>query len=106
MGWYFQNTSRKQLVEQLTTDFRGHECVKSCYRGNPYSGVVWSVWQHENGKYIRCDLVRYQGGQWGHKPMDESVGPCYYSCPLSYLKMVPVRNEKWREKVRNYHKGG
>ena len=38
-----------------------------------------------------------------HKPMCESMGPFYYSCPLGYLELVPVADEQWRECVRSYH---
>jgi hypothetical protein len=44
---------------------------------------------------------------WGYKSMDESMGPAYYTCPLSYLDMVPMPDSpyarEWREKVREYH---
>ena len=40
---------------------------------------------------------------WGYKDMEERVGPCYYSCPLAYLDMVPTANEGWRNRVREYH---
>ena len=33
--------------------------------------------------------------------------PYFYSCPLSYLEMVPIEhfggNEEWRVGVRSYH---
>ena len=39
--------------------------------------------------------------------MEESSGPNYYSCPLSYLDMTPQSKSeyagKWRESVRAYH---
>jgi hypothetical protein len=39
--------------------------------------------------------------------MEESMGPCYYSCPLKYLDLVPEPDNRyakeWRIKVRAYH---
>ena len=36
--------------------------------------------------------------------MEESMHPYYYSCPLSYLELVPIDqyggNAEWREGVR------
>ena len=38
-------------------------------------------------RYIRCDLLQRSGGQWGYKPLDESMHPYYYSCPVSYTHL-------------------
>jgi hypothetical protein len=40
---------------------------------------------------------------WYHKPMEESMGPYYYSCPLSYLDLAPVASWHWRDGVIQYH---
>ena len=54
-------------------------------------------------RYIRCDLLEGSGRQWGYKPMDESMHPFYYSCPLSYLDLAPEQSAQWRAGVRAYH---
>lgn len=57
-------------------------------------------------RWIGCDLLEYSKRDegWGYKDMDESMHPYYYSCPLSYLDMVPVvGSEEWRQGVREYH---
>jgi hypothetical protein len=56
-------------------------------------------------RYIGCHLLESSGGEWGYKSLDESVHPYYYSCPLRYLDMAPVRSSEWREGVRAYHAG-
>jgi hypothetical protein len=55
--------------------------------------------------YIGCDLLApaRKGEGWGYKDLCESMGPCYYTCPLSYLDMVPVANAAWRDQVRAWH---
>lgn len=93
-------------------------CLAHCYRGNPYSGVLWAVWERTftiNGqraqpteRWITCDLLRYQkDAGWGFKDMDESMHPFYYSCPIKYLDLVPVDqyggNPEWREGFQEYH---
>jgi hypothetical protein len=103
MGWYGDQCTRKQKVEHLLEPFNGQRCLRHCYRGNAYKGVLWSVWESPAGNYIRCDLLHYRDGMWMHKPMDESMGPFFYSCPLSYLKMAPVADPTWRECVVAYH---
>lgn len=123
MGWLFCEDSKKALIARRTRDVTGekHErrCVAHCYRGNNYSGILWTVWAlyadgNEADRYIGCDRLAYNrtagwGQSWGYKDMEEGMGPCYYSCPLSYLDMVPPEkfpnstNADWRTKVRKYH---
>lgn len=116
MGWLFRiGATRKGLVEECTRDWERSgiktACIAHCYRGgNPHTGVLWTVWEctgpnQEPHRWIGCDLIQYRKSDgWGHKGMDESVGPLYYSCPLGYLNKVPkVANEAWRVLVRAYH---
>ena len=109
MGWYFDPTlkTRKALVEDLTrteaNENKTRQCLAHCLRGN----VLWSVveFSFSDGssprRYIGCDLLQNGGRSgWGYKPMEESVGPYYYSCPMKYLTLVPeVANQAWRDEV-------
>jgi hypothetical protein len=127
MGWLFKNgCTRKELIRERSESWEtvsGDMLVKSvclahCYRGGVFSGVLWSVWERtfiQNGqqfkepeRWITCDLLKYQRGfGWGYKDMEESMHPYFYSCPLGYLKMVPLEryggHPEWREGVRKYH---
>jgi len=125
MGWYSENwRTRRDLIEQLTRS-RKHTtrygpvttstCLAHCYRGGAFSCVLWSVWQRTFEKHgvavkpvkrlIRCDLLRYRAPfGWSVKMLEEATEPFSYSCPMGYLKMVPVANKKWRAGVRTYHK--
>lgn len=125
MGWYFSRTSRKCLIAELTNDSKRdlpdgrsitRTCLAHCYRGNAYRGVLWSVWEvteynplfvQQSHRYIGCDLMEYRDEMWGHKPLEESMGPYSYSCPLGYLRLVPDSephtNANWRRGVQAYH---
>tara|TARA_R110002126_G_scaffold76443_2_gene190933 strand:- start:1079 stop:1246 length:168 start_codon:yes stop_codon:yes gene_type:complete len=39
--------------------------------------------------------------------MEESSGPYFFSCPIKYIRMVPIEqyggNEEWREQVVLHH---
>jgi hypothetical protein len=112
MGWYFSiGGSRKEVIAEVNEGWDGesakHERLRHCLRGN----VLWGVWEQTVkatgavDRYITCHLLsRGQGDGWGYKPMDESVGPCYYTCPLSYLEMAPEVNAEWRRAVQRYWK--
>ena len=91
-------------------------CLKYCYRGSAWKGTLWKVWDHKaiekatgeviaSELWIGCDLCEYSKSDngWGYKDMDESMGPSYYNCPLSYLDLTPAINHEWRESVRLYH---
>ena len=116
MGWYFSRQTRDQLIRELIEPLESErarsEVIVHTVRGN----VLWSVVRvtakqagvlnlaaGESTTYIRCNLLQRSGDEWGYKPMDESMHPYYYSCPLRYLDMAPMRSAKWREGVRAYH---
>lgn len=119
MGWSFSiNSSRADLIEERTrsttqADGTRWECLKRATAGN----VLWTVWEVTPGvpkpprayrppyRHIGCDLLAPggKGSGWGYKDLCESMGPCYYTCPLSYLDLVPVANAGWRVQVRAWH---
>lgn len=108
MGWYYRNGgTRRDLIEERTKGWERNgvvsECLAHCCRGN----VLWAVWEQQHplwtSRFISCDLMEYRGG-WGYKPMEEAMHPYYYTCPISYLRMVPfVASAEWRELVREHH---
>ena len=82
--------------------------LRSSFSGN----TLWVLHEiaREGGsnveRFIGCyRLSRYQG-EWGYKDMDESVGPVYYDCPVSYLdEATAPMNEhaaEWRKSAREH----
>ena len=105
MGWYGDDCSRADKIKMLTqVRSENCKCIKHCYRGNLFRGVLWSVWEDLGCAFIQCDVLEYRQGQWMHKPISEDMHPFYFSCPLGYLNITPVTCEQWREQVINYHK--
>ena len=105
MGWYSNRGNRKYVIEQLTAGNNRTKCIRHCYRGNAFTGVLWQVWECDiiPKTFITVDILEYRNGQWYNKPVDESMGPYYYSCPLAYLDLASVENPAWRESVKEYH---
>jgi hypothetical protein len=112
MGWFFMpGMTRSELITERTKGWSNDKldavCLKHALRGN----VLWTIWEHhyKDGRspvrFIGCDLLQYSRYDlgWGYKAMDESEGPCYYTCPLSFLDLAPPLNENWRAAVRAYH---
>lgn len=127
MGWYYPHgLNRKELIAQRVEDWERDTgemlvkstCLKHCYRGGVFSGVLWSVWERTftkdsievqpSQRWIGVDLLHCYQGEWGYKPLEESMGPYYFSCPLSYLSEVPLDryggNPDWRELVVEHHR--
>jgi hypothetical protein len=128
MGWYFtKGATKADIIAKVTEeqprqpgfqwsnadqksvpsgyDFSS-KTLQKCVRGS----VLWTVEETvrykepvEREMIIGCYLLKAGSGEAGYKPMDEAMGPYYYSCPLAYLDMVPETNREWREKVRAYH---
>lgn len=105
MGWYGNKGNRKYVIEQLTAGNNRTKCIRHCFRGNAFKGVLWQVWECSilSKTFITVDILEYINGQWYNKPLDESMGPYYYSCPLAYLDLAPVENAVWRKSVYEYH---
>jgi hypothetical protein len=111
MGWSFTGGwTKKDVIANLTKGWENENTkvssVAHCTKGN----ILWAVMEtltKETGKvdrWILCSILGSDKGfGWGSKDMEEGMGPCYYTCPLSYLEMVPVASEGWRVKVRAYH---
>jgi hypothetical protein len=117
MGWFFSSQTRSELIAELVAPY---ETERSHVKVIDYAlcdDVLWSVVEAtakvagvyrnllpgQSVRYIRCDLLKYDDKQWGYKPMDESVHPVYYSCPLRFLDMTSELCAKWRQEVRAYH---
>jgi hypothetical protein len=113
MGWTYSQSwrSKEELVRYLKSPDRNgehYQMIASTVRGNHHWYVARYQKDGQDITFIGLDLM--QSGRedgWGYKPMDESVGPYYYDCPLKFLDMVsePVGNAaEWRAKVREQHR--
>ena len=110
MGWLFSpRWGNKEELRRHLIDDNGLKTIKSCWKGNN----LWAVQECTEGKYAGQKFIalylcrnggKYEG--WDYKDMDETAGPYYYNCPLSYLDMVPdpmtTHSTPWRERVRKY----
>jgi len=128
MGWLFiPGSTRRNLINDRIRDWQRAsnevqvetKCLAHCFRGGRFSGVLWSVWERtfiKDGqevepkqRWIQCDLLQYSrlNEGWGYKDMEESMHPYFYSCPLGYLRLVPISeyggNREWRVGVQAYH---
>jgi len=109
MGWLFSNAFRN------TTDIKNE---LNRQRGNlkivdqkmtSYGRHIWTLFETPTGeRFINLDLCEYNNDYgWGYKDMDESVGPCYYDCPMSLIekagKTLHHTAQTWRDAVEAHH---
>lgn len=129
MGWFFPHgADRKSLIEDRTKSWERKvgemtvttDCLKHCFRGGRFRGVLWTVWRRRfvvagrdvrpEERWIGCDLLQYsrENDGFGYKDMTEAEYPYYFSCPLSYLQIVPLErfggNPDWRAEVIEHHR--
>jgi len=116
MGWDYAWNSRKELIAHLCDEPTSYKTLARKATSEDGESVLWAV--HEMGpedkenpglRFIMCYLMRYdlKHRLHGCKEIGETMGPSYYSCPLSFLDMVPEPEgedvKQWRESVRRFH---
>lgn len=110
MGWYYTyGASRQDIIRELTEDHRettGFHTLAKFSNGYTqlYAVHEYRTSEGETKRFIGVYLLQNSKEGWGYKPMDESMGPFIYACPLKYLDMAPVADANWREGVRAYWK--
>lgn len=118
MGWDFCKTwkTTADVVKSITQGYGvqtskliKQRVEKGC---DDPSHVLWTIGFSKPSKehpvaeaYIGCFLIQKVRGEWGYKALCESMGPCYYDCPLEYLQQVPIASVSWRKQVVAFHEG-
>ena len=118
MGWTFSESwqNKKELVAYLRSAERqgpNYEVLASSVVGNHHWYLAKNLVKGD--VIIGLDLMQAgtragphrKPSGWGYKDMDESVGPCYHDCPISYLNSVsPPINQysaDWRKELVAAH---
>ena len=101
--FYTEGASKAQIVSEIIADHRPGMLQHKLVLGN----VLWAVVTTKEGlNYAALFHLVKSGGSWGYKPMDEGMGPYFFSFPVHWLSLLaPPPNEfaaKWRERVREY----
>lgn len=105
MGWLFGWSTRGELADHLISG-NGVKTIKHAWKGNN----LWAVQEgtkRDGTKELFIALYLTKGRTnssegWGYKDMDETAGPYYYNCPISFLNMVPDPGgyaTEWRAQV-------
>lgn len=101
MGWNGCNSWRSvdDVVNGVRENIRdGVDIIKSALVGLEF----WMLLQSKRTGDVFIAIALIDGNSFMYKLMDESEGPYYYKCPIEYLTIAPVVNEKWRAGVRSW----
>lgn len=111
MGWDFGWKKRADLVKEIVGERNGDSTPRTvkvfdeAVTGHS-DGRLWRIVEFfdkgagRKRRIIAVDLIDFEPGTgWGHKPMDESVGPSFYNCPVSWLDEV---NEDWGKMAQDW----
>lgn len=112
MGWTYGYSTRREIIDYAISPQRwgpsSSSALRWCCRGN----VMYILREQKiackpANRFIEVWLLENGGERhgWGYKNMDESMGPYYNNCPLSYFEdaSLPVHYAKqWRENCRKY----
>jgi len=103
MGWTFNTAPKPKatfVAECIAELNRYYNVIESSVRGDN----LWMIVEKfQEDPIILLYLLDKQDGCWGYKSIAEVENPFYFSCPLSYLAKVPVKNQVWRDQVREFH---
>lgn len=112
MGWLYNThpQSKEAFIKEILQDFNKTLLLAHSVRDNR----LWVLAQNPGQEpFIILFLLERHDGCWGYKDMDESMGPYYYDCPLSYLDRAPEpmgfcrdhagSGKSWRDHVREHH---
>ncbi len=116
MGWSFSCDSRvtkQDTINECSKGWETENCKVECLAKSVRGNELWVVFQSTVKKTGKIDkgivlfLLSRQGGTWGYKDITEGMGPYYFKCPITFLKMTAdypeLQNKTWREGVKEYH---
>jgi len=107
MGWYGNYNSVEEIKTEITcnTETTTYKQSTIVYDYEKQCNVIWGIVHivKENIDVIFCAIIQKQNKMYMYKPMDESVHPFYYSCPIKFLAETTVQSKQWRQNVYAYH---
>lgn len=117
MGWTssYNWQSKKDVIEEVTSSVhwgKKFNILNQSLRGNNLWVLVeYAEGDRKGNQFISLFLLSKFDEGYAYKDLDESCGPYYYNCPLSFIKSAEIAGgylsetaKDWREKVKSFHK--
>jgi hypothetical protein len=114
MGWTYgwDWTSKQRVIEHCIDWGDRFITLDHSIRGK----ILYVLLQYNEGErkgdvFVAIYLLSKDGQEWGYKDMDDTVGPCAYDCPLSFIKrtvdsgrVLRQTTIDWHNQIKNYHR--
>ena len=98
MGWTSSSSwvTKQDVVEHVTSQYVWGEkfnILKTSDKGKCFWLLVeYTQGERKGQRFIALFLINRESKEWGYKDMDESCGPCYYNCPVSFINEAAKTN--------------
>lgn len=94
--------SRKDVVDTLVKMYSNDIFTIIDRKATNFGRHLWMLIQPKQGPSFVClfKLSSYQG-DWGYKAIDESMGPCYWDCPVSLIQQADPPTTEYATDWRN-----
>ena len=108
MGSFSGYYSRNDVVTDIVNQYTSERFSIIDRKATNFGRHLWMLIQPKEGPSFIClfKLSSY-GGDWGYKPIDESMGPVYWDCPVSLIQQAdPPTTEyatEWRDTIMQQH---
>lgn len=105
MGWYGTCSTIQEVYNELLTKRNFASGVKLLdHRKTQYGRHLWILLQlPDNQKIIGFYFIQKRSDGWWYKPMDETMHPYYWDCPVSLIQAAGETKNKvalqWRGEV-------
>lgn len=107
MGTFSGFYSRKDVVDHIVDMYSGPDWTIIDKKATNFGRHLWMVLKAKQGNsFVILHRLSSYRNDWGYKPIDESMGPCYHDCPVSLLDQADQPTTEyatgWRNKVYEY----
>ena len=104
MGTFSGYYSRQDVVDDLVQQYSTGGFTIIDRKATQFGRHLWMLIQPKEGPSFIClFLLSSYKGDWGYKPVDESMGPAQWDCPVSLIQQAdPPTTEyatNWRNEV-------
>ena len=104
MGTFSGYWSRRDVVNDLVNQYTNERFSIVDRKATNFGRHLWMLIKpKDRASFICLFLLSSYEGDWGYKPVDESMGPCHWDCPVSLIQQAdPPTTEyaaQWREAV-------
>jgi hypothetical protein len=107
MGTFSGYNSRNDVVSDLVNQYTSDRFKIIDRKATNFGRHLWMLIKPKEGNSFICLFkLSSHRGDWGYKPIDESMGPCHWDCPITLIQQADPPTTQyatdWRNQVYKY----